>query len=110
MRNRIRSNSSQSKYPFLEPALEGSFIRVRLQPRSSRDKVDGISGNSLKIRLTAPPVEGEANEALLKFLSSLTGTRKSAFSIKSGHKSREKLVFAEGMDISSLERIFSAHI
>lgn len=110
MRNRTRSSSSQSKYPFLEPAKGGAFIRVRLQPRSSRDKVDGIQGNSLKIRLSAPPVEGEANDALLKFLSSLAGVRKSAFSIQSGHKSRGKLVFAEGMDIFFLEGVFSAHL
>jgi len=108
MRNRTRSSSSQSRHPFLEPAKGGAYIRVRLQPRSSRDRVDGVVGNTLKIRLTAPPVEGEANEALLKFLSSLTGTRRSAFSIQSGHKSREKLIFAEGLDISFLEGVFSA--
>lgn len=110
MGNRTRSSSSQSKHPFLEAAKGGALIRVRLQPRSSRDRIDGIQGNSLKIRLTAPPVEGEANEALIKFLSTLTGTRKSAFSIRSGHKSREKLVFAEGMDIAFLDGVFSAHL
>ncbi len=108
MRNQTRSSSSQSKYPFLEPAKGGARIRVRLQPRSSRDRIDGVSGNSLKIRLTAPPVEGEANEALIRFLSSITGIRKSAFSIQSGQKSREKLIFAEGVDVTFLEGVFSA--
>ncbi|HBG46980.1 MAG TPA: hypothetical protein DDW94_08325 [Deltaproteobacteria bacterium] len=107
MRNPTSSSSSQSKYPFLEPAQGGVSIRVRLQPRSSRDRLEGVQGNSLKIRLTAPPVEGEANKALIEFLSGLIGVRKSAFRIESGHKAREKKVFVEGVYLSGLEKIFS---
>ena len=107
MRKRTSSNTSQSKYPFLEAASTGVLIRVRLQPRSSRNQVEGIHQGSVKIRLTAPPVEGEANRALIEFLSGITGLRKSAFTISSGHKSRDKAVLAEGAVLSVVEKVFS---
>ena len=107
MRKRTSSSSSQSKYPFLTAHSEGVLIRVRLQPRSSRNQVEGVHEGSLKIRLTAPPVEGEANRSLIEFLSDITGLRKSAFSISSGHKSREKSVLATGAAIGDMEKVFS---
>lgn len=101
------SSSSQNKFPFLKAAPNGVIISVRLQPRSSRNQVEGISEGALKIRLTAPPVDGSANRALIEFLSDLTGIRKSAFSISKGHKSRDKSVLAEGVTLASLEEAFS---
>jgi uncharacterized protein (TIGR00251 family) len=107
MRKQTSSNTSQSRYPFLEATSKGVLIRVRLQPRSSRNQVEGVHQDSVKIRLMAPPVEGEANKALIEFLSDITGLRKSAFSISSGHKSRDKAVLAEGASLSSFEKAFS---
>ena len=46
---------------------EGISLSLRIQPRSSRNKIAGLLGEDLKIALTAPPVDGEANEACLKF-------------------------------------------
>lgn len=103
MRKATSSNSSQSKFRFLKAASNGVLISVRLQPRSSRNQVEGVVEGALKIRLTAPPVEGEANRALIEFLSELTGIRKSAFTIYSGHKSRDKSVLAEGASLTCLE-------
>jgi len=107
MRKRTSSSTSQSKYPFLQAVSTGVLIRVRLQPRSSRNQVEGVHEGSLKIRLTAPPVEGEANRALIEFLSDITGFRKSAFTISSGHKSRDKSVLAVGAAIGDIEKVFS---
>lgn len=107
MRKRTSSSTSQSKYPFLEETSAGVLIRVRLQPRSSRNQVEGVHEGALKIRLTAPPVEGEANRSLIEFLSDITGLRKSAFSISSGHKSRDKSVLATGASLSDIESAFS---
>lgn len=75
---------------------------MRLQPRSSKNAVEGVQENSLKIKLTAPPVEGEANRALIEFLSDLLGIRKSALSIDTGTKSREKRVRVEGMGLKEM--------
>lgn len=101
------SSSSQSKFPFLKASPEGVIIRVRLQPRSSRNQVEGISQDALRIRLTAPPVDGSANRALMEFLSDITGIRKSSFSISSGHKSRDKSVLAAGASLPAIEKAFS---
>ncbi len=98
--------SPQKKFPFIEETPKGVFLRVRLQPRSSKNSIVGVQGGSLKVRLTAPPVEGSANRALIEFLSELTGVRKSSISIDSGLKSREKRVLVEGVTIEDLEKVF----
>ncbi len=97
----------QKKFPFIEKTPKGVFLRVRLQPRSSKNSVEGVQGGSLKVRLTAPPVEGSANKALVEFLSELTGVRKSSISIDSGLKSRDKRVRVEGVSVEELERVFT---
>lgn len=97
----------QKKFPFIEETPKGVFLRVRLQPRSSKNSVEGVQGASLKVRLTAPPVEGSANKALVEFLSELTGVRKSSISIDSGLKSRDKRVKIEGASVDELERAFA---
>ncbi|MBI2412017.1 MAG: YggU family protein [Deltaproteobacteria bacterium] len=86
----------------MEETPKGVFIRVRLQPRSSKNAVEGVQENSLKIKLTAPPVEGEANRALIEFLSDILRIRKSALSIDSGTKSREKRVRVEGLAVKEI--------
>lgn len=92
----------------MEAAPKGLYLRVRLQPRSSRNAVDGVQGNCLKVRLTAPPVEGEANKALVEFLSDLLKIKKSSITIDSGFKSREKRVRIDGLTVEALEDIMSA--
>lgn len=110
MRRPTSSNTSQSKFPFLKDTSGGVLIFVRLQPRSSRNQLEGVVDGALRIRLTAPPVEGEANRALIEFLSDVTGLRKSAFTISSGHKSRDKAVLAEGVTLFAMEKAFSGKL
>lgn len=110
MKTLTRSSSSQNRYPFIEATPKGLYLRVRLQPRSSRNVIDGVQGSCLKLRLTAPPVEGEANKALVEFLSGLLHIKKSSIEIDSGLKSREKRVRIEGLTPEALEEIISAHI
>lgn len=106
--NRINSSSSQNpKFPFIESTEKGLFIRVRLQPRSSKNAIDGVQNGALKIKLTAPPVEGEANRALIEFLSDALDVKKSALSIDSGLKSRDKRVRVADLSQDGLEKIFS---
>lgn len=110
MKTLTRSSSSQNRYPFIEATPKGLYLRVRLQPRSSRNVIDGVQGGCLKLRLTAPPVEGEANKALVEFLSGLLHIKKSSIEIESGLKSREKRVRIDGLTPEALEEIISAHI
>jgi uncharacterized protein (TIGR00251 family) len=79
-------------------------IRIRLTPRSARDDVLGFEGDVLRARVTAPPVEGRANEALLRLLSDALGVAKSSLCIVRGQRSREKLVAVEGLDAAELRR------
>ena len=70
---------------------------VRVVPRSSRNQVVGVEGGALKIKLTAPPVEGAANAALIEFVAEWLGVRRSVVSIVSGDKARNKVVRVMGV-------------
>ncbi|HTD83172.1 MAG TPA: DUF167 domain-containing protein [Gemmatimonadaceae bacterium] len=85
----------------------GQVIRlsVRLQPRSSSNEIVGLQGESLKVRVTAPPVEGMANEALIDFLSASLKTPRRNVCIVSGHSSRTKLIEVRGVDLEEVQRL-----
>lgn len=76
---------------------DGIMIEVRVEPRSSKKGVSGVIDNVLKVKLTAPPVEGEANEQLIEVLSELTGVRKSNIRIVRGLSSKRKVVEIRGV-------------
>jgi len=75
----------------------GVTFSVRVVPRSSRNQIVGVEGGELKIKLTAPPVEGAANSALIEFVAKWLSVRRSAVSIVSGDKARSKLVRVSGV-------------
>ncbi len=76
----------------------GSFVlAVRVQPRSSKEAVSGITEGVVRIRLTAPPVEGKANEALLGFLSKRLGVPKGRLELVAGDHGRNKLIRVHGL-------------
>lgn len=74
------------------------MIEVKVEPRSSKKGIAGVMDNIVKVKLTAPPVEGEANEQLIEVLSELTGARKSDIRIVRGLSSRRKVVEIRGVD------------
>lgn len=80
-------------------------LSVRIQPRASKNEVVAMENGGIKIRLTAPPVDGAANEALVKFLSHLFSVAKSQVEIVSGHTSREKIVRVTGVSESDSRRL-----
>jgi uncharacterized protein (TIGR00251 family) len=71
-------------------------LRVRVQPRSSRDQVGGVRDGALLVRLTAPPVEGAANAALARVLGRALSLPPSAVQLVHGSRGRDKLVRVEG--------------
>ncbi len=85
----------------LKPYKRGLLLQVYVQPKAKADEIVGPHGEALKIRLTAPPVEGKANEALRKFLAKLLKIPKSAVKIVSGTTSRQKGVYLEGLDLET---------
>lgn len=68
------------------------ILECHLQPKASKDEFAGLHGERVKIRLTAPPVDGKANAQLLAFLASVFAVSKSQVSLKSGQQSRQKRV------------------
>jgi len=79
----------------------GIRLAVRLTPRASRDGLDGIGADAdgrpnLRIRLTAPPVEGAANQALIDFLSGILSVRKKDIVIRTGETGRLKILDIAG--------------
>jgi uncharacterized protein (TIGR00251 family) len=79
---------------------------VRVVPRASRNQIVGVEGGALKIKLIAPPVEGAANAALIEFVAEWLGVRRSAVSLVSGDKARNKLVKVNGLTREAiLERL-----
>ena len=79
---------------------DGAFsVFVKAKPRASRSRVVGISadGSALEVALTAPPVDGEANDALCLFLSKTLGVRQSQVKIARGGQSRHKQIIIDGV-------------
>ena len=74
----------------------GTLIHLTIQPRASRTEVAGLHGATIRIRLAAPPVDGAANEALVRFLAETLGLPKSAITIKSGLSGKRKTVLVTG--------------
>ncbi len=87
----------------LKETPTGVQFAVRVVPGASKNEVSGIQDDALKIRLTAPAVEGKANRACVDFLAGLLGVRRSALAIASGEKSRRKTVTVGGIGRAELE-------
>lgn len=76
----------------------GVIFKIYVQPKASKNAVVGLHDDALKIRLTAPPIDGAANKMCIKFLSKQLDIPKSALEIISGHTSRTKLIFIRCMN------------
>lgn len=73
------------------------IVKVRVQPRASKDEIAGEMGGALKVRLRAPAVENRANEALVEFLAQLLKRPKAAVRILGGERSRTKHLEISGV-------------
>ena len=70
---------------------------VQVQPRSPRSEVVGLHGDAVKVRLAAPPVDGAANDELVRFLAARLGVPRSAITLVRGATGRRKMLRVEGM-------------
>ena len=82
----------------LQGSREGTILHIRLQPRSSKCEIAGVTDDYLKVRVNAPPVEGAANKACCDFLAKFFGIAKGRVQIISGAKSREKRILLKDLD------------
>jgi uncharacterized protein (TIGR00251 family) len=81
----------------------GATFSVRIHPRAKRNAVSGTLGDALKISLTAPPVEGRANDACMEFLADLLHVPRASIVIAAGEASRNKLIRVSGLSAAEVE-------
>ena len=91
-------------------SLPSVTLTVRIQPRASKNEAVRLENGGIKIRLTAPPVDGAANEALVKFLADRFGVAKSQVEIVTGHTSRDKIVQISGVSGADAESLLYKEI
>lgn len=84
-------------------------ITVQVQPRSSRDEIVGIHEGRLKIRISAPPIDGKANERLTEVIAKAFGVSKSSVEIVKGHHSRVKTIKISGIGREDYETLLSKY-
>jgi len=101
----MKDSGAGRKFSFLSLSVQGVVIQVHVQPRASRNELAGVHETSLKLRLTAPPVEGGANKECIKFLAKLFNLAKSNIEIIQGHKSRHKTLLVKGLTLKKAEDI-----
>jgi uncharacterized protein (TIGR00251 family) len=85
----------------LRPSAGGVTLRVRVKPRSSKDRAAGIREGALVLQVAAPPVEGSANAAVIRLLSSLFDRPPSAITLRQGAKGRDKTFHIAGLDVAT---------
>ncbi len=83
---------------------DGTVLVCRLHPNARKDSIEGVRDDQLLIHLNAPPVEGKANKALQKFLSDRLDIPKSRISLRSGDKSRTKVLFLSGISPDDVQK------
>lgn len=87
--------------PFHETAT-GVTFSVKVHPRGKKNAITGVIGDALKLSLTAPPVDGKANEACIEFFANLLKVPKSSVSIAAGLASRNKVVRVVGISADDI--------
>lgn len=90
--------------PYLRIGPGGVELDVLVQPRASRSRLVGLQGDRLKVQLAAPPVDGEANEALLKLMAEHFAVARRQVSLRRGEASRRKTVAIDGVDEGTARR------
>jgi uncharacterized protein (TIGR00251 family) len=82
----------------------GVSFAVKVQPRARKNAITGVVGDALKLALTAPPVDGRANEACIEFFAKLLEVPRSSVTIASGETSRNKVIRVAGLSADEVQR------
>ena len=80
------------------------FLKIHLLPRASRDEICGLHGDAIKVKVTAPPIEGRANMALQRFIAKKLHLASSQVEIMAGKRSREKILKISGISRAEVEK------
>lgn len=95
---------------WITESSNGVILSVHASPRASKNRIEGLHGDALKIRLKAPPVEGKANEALIGFLSDTLGIPQRRITLLSGQTSRQKRLAIAGVTLAGVNGVLLSSI
>ena len=96
---------------FLHDGKTGAAVAVRVQPKASKNEITEIMGDgTIKVRLTAPAVEGKANQALIDFFADLLRVPKGDIEIVAGETGRKKLVSVFNMTALEVQKVILTHM
>jgi uncharacterized protein len=86
---------------------QGATFAVKVHPRAKKDGITGEIGDALKLALTAPPIEGRANEACIEFFAKLLKVPRSSVSIAAGLNNRNKVIRVVGLSADEVRKRLS---
>ena len=89
---------------------DGTLISLYIQPRSARNQIVGMHADSLKLKLTSPPVEGAANKSCCEYLAKIFRIAKSEAVLVSGERSRQKMILLQGLAPGFVESVLETQI
>jgi uncharacterized protein (TIGR00251 family) len=91
---------------FLKAQADGLLLAVKVQPRASRNEIGEALGNELRIKVTAPPVDAAANEALIRLLADALDCPRNRIEMLRGHTARHKVLMLHGITVAvALDRL-----
>lgn len=85
---------------FLQQSPDGVYLAVKVQPRASRNEIGEALGDELRVKVTAPPVDSAANEALVRFLAETLGCPRRLVTLVRGQTSRHKVLALQGISLT----------
>ncbi len=94
--------NAQTIPTYLRAQQGGVVLAIKLQPRASSSAIAGVLGNELRVKVTAPPVDAAANEALLRLLANALGVSRGKVELIRGQTSRHKTVLISGMSLEAV--------
>ncbi len=100
-----------SDMPFISVLADGTIlIRLHVQPKASKSRIIGFHDGCLKLAVSAPPVEGKANKAVVKFLAEIFGVPARDVVVKSGAQSRKKQVVIKTLSVAEIRTVIETKL
>jgi len=93
--------------PHLKPHANGVLLHVKVQPRASRNEIGEPLGNDLRVKVTAPPVDSAANEAVVKLLAKTLGLARGRVQLIRGQTSRQKVFLLQGITVDEVTQLLA---
>jgi len=91
----------------IHPSGDGVSFAVKVHPKARRERISGVLGDALKLEITAPPIEGRANDACIGFFSNFLKVPRSSVTIAAGLTNRNKVIRISGLSAAAVEDAFA---